>query len=77
MNSTRSPEDERLRREAVGYDEHLLHAVAMLLFHPIPAIAEIERRLAARIPADPHLSEPPARCPIAAALRLETATPAG
>lgn len=73
----RSSGEERARWKALGDEEQPLHAGAILLFDAIPSVAEIERRLAARIAADPRLSEPPARSPIAAALRLETAAPTG
>ncbi|MFM8411178.1 MAG: wax ester/triacylglycerol synthase domain-containing protein [Alphaproteobacteria bacterium] len=68
----RSPEDELARWRAVGEEEHPLHVGSLRVFDAIPRVDEIERRVAARVAADARLSEPPARSPIAAALRLDT-----
>jgi len=76
VSSTRSPEDERLRWKAVGDEEHPLHVGSVWVFDSIPSIAALERRIAACMAAHPLLSEPPARSPLAAALRLDT-TPTG
>lgn len=66
--------DDRARWKAVADEELPLHVGSLWLFDATPSLDELERRVAARVAADPRLSEPPARSPIASALRLDTAT---
>lgn len=68
----RAPEEEPARWKSIGDDEHPLHVGSLRTFDAIPSVDEIERRLATRVSSDPRLSVPPARSPIATALRLDT-----
>jgi hypothetical protein len=65
--------DDRARWKVVADEELPLHVGSLRLFDATPPLDELERRVAARVAADPRLSEPLARSPIASALRLDTA----